>query len=137
MSCTIIINFSSFGFNIMNMCITTIEIQQTIFVGVYDHRRFYSCKQNNNYSLTYMNNCIAINMIQSYSCSTQTPNNIYLGSTLIPKVEGVCDGGIINLGITSNTHRHLASTSVCLFCNSSFEFLILATELVSNTHGLL
>ena len=38
----------------------------------------------------------------------QTPNNIYLGSTLIPKVEGVCDGDRINLGITSNTHRHLA-----------------------------
>ena len=54
-----------------------------------------------------MNNHIAINMIKSYSCSTQTPNNIYLGSTLIPKVEGVCDGDLINLGITSNTHRHL------------------------------
>ena len=37
---TIIINFASFGFNIMIMCITTIEIQQTIFVGVYDHRWF-------------------------------------------------------------------------------------------------
>ena len=55
-----------------------------------------------------MNNRIAINMIKSYSCSTQTPNNIYLGSTLIPKVEGVCDGDRINLGITSNTHHHLA-----------------------------
>ena len=55
-----------------------------------------------------MNNCITINMIQSYSCSTQTPKNIYLGPTLIPKVEGVCDGDLINLGITSNTHRHLA-----------------------------
>ena len=54
-----------------------------------------------------MNNRIAINIIKSYSCSTQTPNNIYLGSTLIPKVEGVCDGDRINLGITSNTHRHL------------------------------
>ena len=32
-SCTIIINFSSFGINIMNMCITTIEIQQTMFIG--------------------------------------------------------------------------------------------------------
>ena len=29
------------------------------------------------------------------------------------------------------------STSLCLFCNSFFELLILATELVSNTHGLL
>src|SRR6187399_2061256 len=56
------------------------------FHWVYDHRRFYSCKQNNNYSQTYMNNRIAINMIKSYSCSTQTPNNTYLGSTLIPKV---------------------------------------------------
>ena len=55
-----------------------------------------------------MNNCIAINMIQSYSCSTQKPSNIYLGLTLIPKAEGVCDGDRINLGITSNTHRHLA-----------------------------
>ena len=33
-SCTIIINFASFGINIMNMCITTIEIQQTILLGV-------------------------------------------------------------------------------------------------------
>ena len=32
-SCTIIINFASFGINIMYMCITTIEIQQTIFIG--------------------------------------------------------------------------------------------------------
>ena len=32
-SCTIIINIASFGFNIMKMCITTIEIQQTIFIG--------------------------------------------------------------------------------------------------------
>ena len=32
-SCTIIINFASFGFNIMNMCITTIEIQRTNFIG--------------------------------------------------------------------------------------------------------
>ena len=35
-------------------------------------------------------------------------NNIYLGSTLIPKVEGACDGDQINLGNTSNTHHHLA-----------------------------
>ena len=35
-------------------------------------------------------------------------NNIYLGSTLILKVEGACDGDHINLGNTSNTHRHLA-----------------------------
>ena len=34
-------------------------------------------------------------------------NNIYLGSTLIPKVEGACDGGHIILGNTSNTYRHL------------------------------
>ena len=32
-SCTFIINFASFGINIMNMCVTTIEIQQTIFIG--------------------------------------------------------------------------------------------------------
>ena len=32
-SCTIIINFASFGINIMNMRITMIEIQQTIFIG--------------------------------------------------------------------------------------------------------
>ena len=44
-----------------------------------------------------MNNRIAINMIKSYSCSTQTPNNIYLGSIIIPKIEGVCDGDHINL----------------------------------------
>ena len=57
-----------------------------------------------------MNNRIATNMIKSYSCSTQTPNNTYLGSTLIPKVilYGVCDDDHINLGTTSNTHRHLA-----------------------------
>ena len=30
---------------------------------VHDHRRYYSCNQNNHYSLTEMNNCIAINMI--------------------------------------------------------------------------
>ena len=35
-------------------------------------------------------------------------NNIYLGSTLILKVEGACDGDHIILGNTSNTHRHLA-----------------------------
>ena len=57
----------------------------------------------------HTNNRIAINMIQSYLCSTQTPNNIYLGSTLIPKVEGVCDGDLINLGITSNTHLFITS----------------------------
>ena len=28
----------------------------------------------------------------------------YLGSTLIPQVEGVCNGDLINLGITSNAH---------------------------------
>ena len=55
-----------------------------------------------------MNNRITINMILSYLCSMQTPNNIYLGPTLISKVEGVCDGDLINLGIISNTHRHLA-----------------------------
>src|SRR3954462_205819 len=76
----------------MNMCIITIEIQQTIFVGVYDHKRFYSCKQNNNYSLAYMNNRIAINMIQSYSCSTQTLNNTYLVSTLISKSRNTAHG---------------------------------------------
>ena len=95
--CTIIINFASFGINIMNMCHS---------YWVYDHRRFYSCKQNNNYSLTYMNNRIAINMIQPYSCSTQTPNNIYLGSTLIPKVERVCDSDHI-IYILSSCHDDL------------------------------
>ena len=85
-----------------------------------------------------MNNRITINMIKSYSCLTQTPNNTYSGSTLIPKVYGVCDDDHINLGTTSNTHRHfLPLTSLCLFYNSRFELLILATELVSNTEGLL
>ena len=51
-SSTIIINFASFGINIMNMFVTTIEIQQTIFIGCMTIWRFYSCKQNNNYSLT-------------------------------------------------------------------------------------
>ena len=55
-----------------------------------------------------MNSRIAINMIQSYSCSTQTPNNIYFRPTLISKLEGVCDGDLTKLGITSNTHHHLA-----------------------------
>ena len=55
-----------------------------------------------------MNNCIAINMIQSYLCSKKTPNNIYLVPILIPKEKGVCDGDLINLGITYNTHLHLA-----------------------------
>ena len=35
-------------------------------------------------------------------------NNIYLGSTLIPKVEGACDGDHIIRGNTSNTYRHIA-----------------------------
>ena len=34
-------------------------------------------------------------------------NNIFLGSTLIPKVEGACDGYHIILGNIANTHRHL------------------------------
>ena len=34
-------------------------------------------------------------------------NNIYLGSTLVPKVEGACDGDHIILGNTSNTYRQL------------------------------
>ena len=38
---------------------------------------------------------------------------------------------------TFNTHRHFPSTSLCLLCNSYFELLILATEQVSNTQGLL
>ena len=53
-SCTIIINFGSFGFNIMKMCITTTEIQQTIFIGCMTIEGFYSCKQNNNL-FSYLN----------------------------------------------------------------------------------
>ena len=55
-----------------------------------------------------MNNRIAINMIQSYYAQRKHQITFILGSTLTPKVEGVCDGDLINLGITSNTHRHLA-----------------------------
>ena len=80
-----------------------------------------------------MNNCIAINMIKSYLCSTQTPNNIYLGSTLILKVEGVYDGDHINLGIISNTH--IVTSLLTSRCDSCFELLILATKPVSNTLG--
>ena len=32
-SCTIIYQLCIYGISIMNMCITTIEIQQTIFIG--------------------------------------------------------------------------------------------------------
>ena len=71
---------------------------------------------------------MAINMIKSCSCSTQMPNNIYLGLTLIPKVQGVCDDDHINLGTTSNTHRHFPSTSLCLLCNSCFELLIFSNR---------
>src|SRR4051812_964166 len=60
-----------------------------------------------------MNNHIAINMIKSYLCSTQIPNNTYLGSTLIPKVLGVCDDDNINLGTTSNTHCHFTLNHSC------------------------
>ena len=36
-----------------------------------------------------------------------------------------------------STHIATSSlTSLCLFCNSRFELLLLATELVSNTEGL-
>ena len=54
-----------------------------------------------------MNNRIAINMIKSYSCSTQTPNNNSSGLKLILKVdvEVACDH--IDLGTISDTHRHL------------------------------
>ena len=58
---------------------------------------------------------------------------IYLGSTLIPKVEGACDADHINLGNTSNTHRHLALSSLHLLHSFCFELPILATEPVSNT----
>ena len=64
-----------------------------------------------------MNNRIAINMIKSYSCSTQTPNNILLGSTLIRNYRE-CAMMIISileplltLIVTSS------STSLYLFCN--------------------
>ena len=62
-----------------------------------------------------MNNRVAINMIKSYSCSMQTPNNTYLGSTLILKVEGVCDDDHINLGTTSNTHHHFILQLVSVY----------------------
>ena len=55
-----------------------------------------------------MNNRIAINMIQSYYAQRKHQITFILGSTLIPKVKGVCDGDLINLGIISNTHHHLA-----------------------------
>ena len=51
-TCSIIIDFASFGINIMNMCISTIEDQQTIFIGCITIEGFYSYKQNTNYSLT-------------------------------------------------------------------------------------
>ena len=69
-----------------------------------------------------MNNRIAINIIKSYTCSTQTPNNTYLVSTLIPKVKGVCDESILEPIPTHIITSPL--TSLCLFCNSHFELLI-------------
>ena len=92
----------------MNMCIATIEIQQTINIGCMTIEGFIHVNRITIILCLKMSNSIAINMIQSYSCSTQTPNNIYLGPTLIPKVKGVCDCDLINLGITSNTHCRLA-----------------------------
>ena len=63
-------------------------------------------------------------------------NNIYLGSTLIPKVE--CAKMIVSTFEPFPTHILTSPlTSLCLFYNSYFELLILATELVSNTVGLL
>src|SRR3954462_2352005 len=87
-SCTIIINFASFWLQYYEYVYHYDRDPTNHFVGVYNHRRFYSCKQNNNYSLIYMNNCIAINMIKSYSCSTQTPNNTYLGFNTNPESIG-------------------------------------------------
>src|SRR3990170_1545415 len=75
-----------------------------------------------------MNNRIAIHMIQSCSCSPQTPNNIYLGSTLISKVEGACDGEHINTSPLA---------SLRLFRSFCFELPTLATKPVSNTQVLL
>ena len=61
-----------------------------------------------------MNNRIAINMIQSYSCSTQTPNNIYFrfntnpegkGSVDNPQVQGIIvaipNGGSDKYGVSN------------------------------------
>src|SRR5215216_7389413 len=39
---------------------------------VHDHRRYYSCKQNNHYSLTSMNNRIAINDLIMFMLNTDT-----------------------------------------------------------------
>ena len=84
-----------------------------------------------------MNNRFAINMIKSYSCSTQMPNNIYLGLTLIRKYSE-CAMMIISILEPLPTYIITSpSTSLYLFCNSYFELLILATEQVSNTQGLL
>ena len=75
-----------------------------------------------------MNNRITINMIKSYSCSTQTPNNIYLGSTLISKYRE-CAMMIISILEPVPTHIVTSpSTSLCLFCNSCFELLIFSNR---------
>ena len=84
-----------------------------------------------------MNNRIAINMIQSYYAQRKHQITFILGSTLILKVKGVCDGDLMNLGITSTHIITSPLTSLCLFCNSRFELLLLETEPVSNAEGLL
>ena len=64
-------------------------------------------------------------------------NNIYLGSTLIPKVEGACEVIISSLE-TLPTHIVTSPlASLRLFCSFCFELPILATEPIYNTLVLL
>ena len=85
-----------------------------------------------------MHNRIAINMIQSYSCSTQTPNNIYFRFNTNPEGKGSVRWWSYQALESFPTHIVTSpSTSLCLFCNSYFELLIIETEPVSNTQGLL
>ena len=86
--------------------------------------------------LWQMNNRIAINMIQSYYAQRKHQITFILGSTLIPKRE--CAMVILSTLESLPTHIVTSlSTSICTFCNSSFELQIFATEPVSNTEGLL
>ena len=75
-----------------------------------------------------MNNRIAINMIKSYSCLTQTPNNIYLGSTLIPKYR---ECAMMIISILKPLPTYIVTsflTSLYLFCISCFKLLIFSNR---------
>ena len=104
------------------------------------NKTFYGYTPNENGLLNLDHSDTHIHNIEAKRCRVDNASATYLWHCRLGHIGVKRMKKLHSDGLLESLPIHIVTsplTSICSFCNSHFELLFLATELVSNTEGLL